>query len=874
MRWLACLSLLLIQPLPLSAQKTAAQALKEATEAYQAGKLDAARTALTAAIDLAVQEKNQPVEADARVYLGRSLEQRAQYEVAEVQFRAALVLFQQLGNQARQAEMYSRLGGTAYYTGRNDEARDDFQKALDLYAVIGDERSVANQHHNLAFVTSGAESSEHIQRGLESARKAGAKLVEAQLLHSWADHEYGTDNFDTAFNRLNQARAIFEELNDRDGLARVLTSIGRLYRVHGHPDEALRYYSRARDLEREIGAVQGEIQSLTAMGIALNNLSRSAEALRYDQEALQLARKSGSQLLVSYTLQSVASTDIYLDRNQEAATLLEEARRISAPRPEALSLLSAARFKLGQYEAARKTADQALALSSPASEITRSALENRAYAAWKLGRTQEALRDVHQLMDSVEQARAKLVPADFMKQGFSDTDRKVTSISIQILLDGGEEREALETAERARSRAFLDLLATKNTRPDPPATAAHAALQSQGTSSSASLDEALALARRLNSTILAYWVDDASTTVWAITPDGRVSHVRTGVGARALEGWIDDALHHAAKPKHPSSFQIASRGGETLLAAHSTKDSWRRLYDALILPVRANLPAKPGSRLIIIPSGPLFRLSFAALMDDKGRYLIEDYAISYSPAIEVFRYTRQAQLRTAELPMRYLLVANPAGMPSSDGKALPALPGSEAEVQSIFRQAPPDSTLMLQGRQADETSVRRAMPSAKVIHLATHGVIDNTHPLSSFLALGKTSNDPAGNGRLTAEEVYSLSLHADLVVLSACKTGLGPISGDGVAGLARAFFYAGAASVVSTLWDVADQPTARLIEDFYRSFSNRDTYGKTEALRLAQLNLLRALRNGHVRVDTPFGSLPLPEDPLFWAGYVLLGEPQ
>ena len=536
--------------------------------------------------------------------------------------------------------------------------------------------------------------------------------------------------------------------------------------------------------------------------------------------------------------------------------------------------MSAARLDLGQYDAAWKAADEALALGSPASEVTRSALENRAYAAWKLGRTQEALRDVHQLMDSVEQARAKLIPADFMKQGFSDTDRKVTSLSIQILLDGGEQREALEAAERARSRAFLDLLATKDTRPDPPATAAHAALQSQGTSTSASLDEALALSRRLDSTILAYWVDDASITVWTITPDGRVSHMRTGVGARALEGWIDDALHHAAKPKHPGAFQIASRGGETLLSSGGKQDAWRRLYDALIRPVRANLPHKPGSRLIIIPSGPLFRLSFAALMDEKRRYLIEDYAISYSPAIEVFRYTRQAQLRTAELPMRYLLVANPAGMPSSDGKALPALPGSETEVQSILRQAPPDSTLLLQGRQADETSVRRAMPSAKVIHLATHGVIDNTHPLSSFLALGKTSNDPAGNGRLTAEEVYSLSLHADLVVLSACNTGLGPISGDGVAGLARAFFYAGAASVVSTLWDVADQPTARLIEDFYRSLNSRGSNGKSQALRQAQLNLLRFMRKGQVRVDTPFGKLPLPEDPIFWAGYILLGEPQ
>ncbi|HUA20233.1 MAG TPA: CHAT domain-containing protein [Bryobacteraceae bacterium] len=872
MRWLA-LALLLIAPPQIYPQKTAPEALKEAGHLFQAGKLEAARSALEQTIDLAVRQNDKQTEAEARYSLGAALNSSAQYDLSEAQLRLALPLFQELGNQQRQADTYSRLGSAAYFKDNTDQARADFEQALGLYSAIGNERAAANEHRNLTFVTSGAEWSGHIQRGLELARKVGAKAVEAGLLHSWADREYGSDDFETAFGRLNQARAIFEELGASKDLARVLTSIGRLYRVHGHPDEALRYYSRSRDLQKETGDVQGEIQSLNAMGVALNRLGRSSEALQYDQEGLRLARQSSSQLLVSYALQSVASTELYLGRSQEAAAQLEDARRISAPRPEALILLSGARFNLGQYQAAVEAADEALAIGSPASEITRSALENRGAALWKLGRTQEALRDVRELMDSVEQARGKLVPADFMKQGFSDTDRKVTSLSIQILLDGGQEREAFETAERARSRAFLDLLATKNNQTNPPVPA-NAALESRASSSAASLDEALTLARRLDSTILAYWVDDASTTVWTVSPSGRIAHVRSRIGARALEEWIAEALHDVRKPSRPAPVQIAARGGETLLAARTSKDSWRRLYDALIRPVRANLPTKPGSRLTIIPSGPLFRLSFAALVDEKGRYLVENYAVSYSPAIEVFQFTERAQRNTAKLPARYLLVANPGGMPSTDGKALPALPGSEKEVQSISRLVPLGSTVLMSRGQASEASVRGAMTGAKVIHLATHGVIDNANPLSSFLALGKTSDEPAANGRLTAEEVYSLDLHADLVVLSACRTGLGPISGDGVAGLARAFFYAGTASVVSTLWDVADQPTARLIEDFYRSLGGPGRKGKTEALREAQLHLLDSLRKGQVRVDTPFGNLALPEDPILWAGYVLLGEPQ
>jgi len=888
MRWF--LLLLLIQGVPASAQKTAAQSLKEAKEINQTGERAAARRALEQTIELAVQEKDQEVEAEARYHFATGLSQDALYDLSDLQLRAALALFKQLGNQRRQANTHSQLGQNAYGTGNTVEARGDFDQAMKLYEAIGDEQAVATEHLNLAFVTDGPDRFEHIQRGLELARKTGAKEIEARLLHSWADGEYGSDNFDGAFDRLNQARSLLEELNDRRSLARVLTSIGRLYRVHGHAEEALGYYQRARNLQKEVGDARGVIQSLNAMGIALNHLGRSSEALRYDEEALQLARETGVPLLIKFILEAVASTQLHLGRNEPAAATLEEARKMAPPRADTLLLLSEARFLLGQYDAAWKAADEAIAMRSVPSEITRSALENRAQALWKLGRTQEALGDIRQANESLEQARAKLVPSDFMKQGFTDTDRGMTSLSIHILLDGGEEREALETAERARGRAFLDLLATKSISPNPLSnrenegampllltrggmgSGEHGTLSSLGSAPPASAENAIALARRLDSTILVYWVDDNSTIIWTVSPQGRIAQARTDFGSPRLDKWINEALHVQESSSGRSHVQIASRGGEALLAGGRNPDSWRRLYDALIRPVRANLPSKPGSRLTIIPSGPLFRLSFAALMDERGRYLIEKYALNYSPAIEVFQYTRQAQQRIAAMPARYLLVANPSGMPLSDGKQLPALPGSDKEIQSISQIVGHGSAMLLHGKQADEAAVRQAMLNAKVIHLATHGVIDSSNPLSSFLALGRTTDQAGGNGRLTAEEVYSLDLHADLVVLSACRTGLGRISGDGVAGLARAFFYAGTASVVSTLWDVADQPTAELLANFYRSFSKPNT-SKSQALRQAQLRLLQSLRAGQIRTDTPFGRLPLPDDPILWAGFVLMGEP-
>jgi len=110
------------------------------------------------------------------------------------------------------------------------------------------------------------------------------------------------------------------------------------------------------------------------------------------------------------------------------------------------------------------------------------------------------------------------------------------------------------------------------------------------------------------------------------------------------------------------------------------------------------------------------------------------------------------------------------------------------------------------------------------------------------------------------------------VVLSACRTALGRVTGDGVLGMTRAFFFAGASAVVATLWDVADEPAARLMRSFYAAW--RRPVDKAAALRTAQLGLLRELRAGRLTVATTDGRrVALPEDPMLWAGFVLVGAP-
>ena len=349
--------------------------------------------------------------------------------------------------------------------------------------------------------------------------------------------------------------------------------------------------------------------------------------------------------------------------------------------------------------------------------------------------------------------------------------------------------------------------------------------------------EVSAAAARLRSTVLAYWVSPESTFIWVAVPGRPVRSARVSAGAEHLRKLIANTL-----PAQGSAPAIIGRGGDTIHMDESAKRAWRELYGVLVRPVRQWLPGAAGSRLTVIPHGPLLRASFAALLDDQDRYLVARSALHYVPAAAVLEFTERRKRQVAGRPARYLLIADPTALPpSAAGTPLTPLPGSRREVSEIARQAPEGAASILTGDRAREATIRAIAQDKTVIHFATHGVLRDDQPFDSFLAL---SNEE----RLTAQKIYGLELTADLVVLSACRTALGKISGDGMLGLARAFFYAGTPSVVATLWDVADDPTFLLVSDFYRQLARFKD--KARALRAAQMNLLGALRRGEVKVNT------------------------
>lgn len=916
--------------------------LREGYSLFEKHQDDDARERLERALVQAREENNSWGEGEAHRILGLILIHAARYLNAEAELGQALSLFESSDAHDRVALVHGQLGVLAGLMGNRPEAARLFRLELSEYEALADLQGQAMTLQSLGM-TEGIpkdERAEYLQRGLNLARRLGNRRLEGSFLHNWGDGLYTQGDFAGALEKLQEAAACFQDAHDQGGLAHVLTSLGRLHRAHGSYEEAIRNYEHALAIQKEIGDNLGVIQSLNAEAISYDFLGKERESLECYERALSLARETGSPRAIGFMTGNLGGFYVNHGQYDRAIKLLSESLRLD-PSSEYVGnrygQLSEAYRGAGQYELALESADKGVDLTrakgSP--EYLGVFLRDRALAHEKLKQFPDALSDIEEAIRELEQLRAHLVPADYMKRGFSDQNQNLFADAIRMREVQGQDREAMVTAEESRARAFADLLAARGIqtasakasesralakpesgkresngqevaqdsvstglltrggearRPSPLSKemGTLADLASPASSSPPSLEQMVAIAKRLDSTILSYWVSPEETRIWVLKPDGSVRAKRTGITEVRLSRLVkatwqlesEPPMENAKEPegangsppkpqeKRPGAMRL--RGGGELLLSDSSKQAWRELYKLLIQPVRDALPAR-GSRLTIVPHGPLFLLSFAALLDERGHYLVEDYALNYTPSLGVLQFTGKRKEQISARAPGYLLVADPQlSAKLQKDTALPPLPGARLEAQTVKRLLPAAETSTLVAGEATKEAVREQVRGKSVLHFATHAIVRDDQPFESFLALGGNSSG-SDDGRLTVQEIYGLDLQADLVVLSACRTALGKASGDGMVGMTRAFFYAGASSVMATLWDVADEPTNLLISDFYSSL--RKGKDKSRALQAAQLHLLRGLRAGRVKVKTPAGVLTLAEHPVFWAGFVLQGEP-
>lgn len=349
-------------------------------------------------------------------------------------------------------------------------------------------------------------------------------------------------------------------------------------------------------------------------------------------------------------------------------------------------------------------------------------------------------------------------------------------------------------------------------------------------------------------TLLEYALGDTTSLLWVVDRDGHEIYALPNRAALGLEvERLRDAL---ASP---------GAGDEVLLKTA------RSLYEQLIGPAEKRI--SKARRLVIIPDGILFEAPFDILLTEEPKagealkkqpFLMRKWSTVYCPSASVYRALREQPTgRSHDLELAALGAPDFSRIAGDGFAKLPPLPNSLSEVQGISARLDNTRKAVLTGAEANEAALKALIRGhePRIIHLATHGLIDAIEPMRSSVVLSPCDN-PKEDGPLYMLEILSLPVRADLVVLSACESGAGSISrGEGVVGLSRAFIAAGARGVVASLWAVSDVSTAELMERFYDVLFS----GKTpacEALRKARASLLDDPKFSH---------------PFYWSPFIVIG---
>lgn len=884
------------------------------------------------ALRLATKIGDRSLAASIRASIGLAHWRQSEYDAALGALHEALAVQDELGDDTGRARTLDFIGRVHFKRAKYTEAKEFYRRAVAILDTGGDRRWLGITLEDLGdlaleqgFYTDALDTYE---QALVARREVGDRAGEAYGLYLIGRAYLRQGAYREALVWFERVLDLSRPAGDRAVQALALYHMGIAHGRLADPIEALELYSKALTLKEELGDRRQQAWILLRMGDVHVDQRDFPLALERYGRAIRIWEEIRDPRGVATGLEQAASAEFKLGRYEESLELFRRATEILATSQPAF--LASALAEMGEAYAAAGDEARALEHGRRAAELARRGRNDEVRWAtarslgWierRLGHREDALISYRESIAIIETLRGRLVASGEVRAGFLEGKQAVYAETVELLIELGRFEEALEVAERSRARAFLDLLSGRDlvTKPADQATLARIAslqealrreaglalsagpaalgdrdrgdkLRSELTALSAARPELASLVTtpaltlrqtrreaRRGGTILEYFSANDRLFIWVLAPDGSIRAASSQISRRELSELVA-AVRGSLRADAPSRDGVDERRGpESPRGAGSDpRPLLRRLHRVLIEPVSHLLPRDRDRLITIVPHGPLFLISFAALVDGKGQYFVERHTLAYSPSISVLRYTGRNRDRVVDSATPQLLVVGNPTMPKPPGRGQPLapLPGAESEARTIAGLYPPARVSALTGSRAGERTVRELAPGQTIIHLATHAVVFDDEPMSSYLALapevgsGSGARDPLGDGLLTVAEVFGLDLHAELVTLSACNTGLGRVSGEGVVGLSRAFIYAGTASVLVSLWGVADAVATKEMERFYRGLI-RTAGNKAAALAAAQREMIALLRAG--KLESPSGRA-LPEDPLLWAPFVLVGE--
>jgi CHAT domain-containing protein len=775
-----------------------------------------------------------------------------------------LAIAREIKDRLAEGNALGNLGNTYRSLGNSAKAIEYAQQHLAIAREIKDRLGEGTALGNLgiAYYSLGnsAKAIEYAQQHLAIAREIKDRLGECGALGHLGVAYNSLGNYAKAIEYTQQSLAIAREIKDRQREGAALGNLGNTYGSLGDYTKAIEYTEQWLAIAREIKDRQQEGRALGHLGAAYGSLGDYTKAIEYTQQHLAIAREIKDRLGEGNALGNLGVAYYSLGNSAKAIEYKQQrlviAREIKDRLGEGNTLgnLGVAYASLGNSAKAIDYAQQRLVIAREIKDRSGegAALNNLGAAFLKAGNLTEAEKMLIDAIQVSESIRQMLGSNDANKVSIFEGQANTYRTLQKVRVAQNNPIAALEIAERGRARAFVDLLTERLSSGD--ANSVIAAAPNR--------DQIRQIAKAQNATLVQY----------SIIYDGFQIHGKSETRESAIYIWVIQPTGEITfrpvdlKPlwqKHNASLTSLIVGNQEFLAVRSRSSfgstqpqpDLPTLHQLLIDPIASLLPKDPNAHVIFIPQGSLFQVPFPALQDEGGTYLIQKHTILTAPSIQVLDLTRQQRQKLAQKPANSrnaLVLGNPT-MPSvslSPGdpkQRLSPLPGAEAEARAI---APLLKTQAITGAQGTKAEIVQKMPQASIIHLATHGLLDDVRGLGSAIALAPSGSD---DGLLTAEEIFDMKLQANLVVLSACNTGFGRITGDGVIGLSRALISAGVPSVIVSLWAVPDAPTSELMQSFYQNLQKNPN--KAQALRQAMLTTMK--------------THPQPRN---WAAFTLIGE--
>ena len=807
-------------------------------------------------------------------------------------FQSALAQFEALGAELEKAATLMNVANVQTALGNYALALDSYQKSLTLAEAWGAKPIILRILGNVAALYDRqgnyAQSLKFYEKCLQESQGAGDREGTASALMGLGNVHGAQGNAGLALEFYRKAHALFEEAQYKPSVLLVLNNMGSLHRTQGAYAQALESYQKSLVLANELNSKPDIALVLGNIGQVHASQGNYAAALEFYERSLTIRKGTGDQAGEALAQWDIASVHSAQGNHPLALTFAQRAADIAKNIGSletlwrAYSTVGVSHLALNQRAQARQAWQDAIATIEAMRhqvgggeqaqerffEDKLSPYHGMIYSLVSENQTAEALTYAERakarvLLDVLRGGRANITKAmtETERERERALNNELVSLNAQILREKqrgtpDEKRVAELTARLQKTRLDYEAFQTR-------LYAVHPELQVQrGEAKPLTREEASALLPHAKTALLEFVVTEGKTYLFVLTKGAQDGSLAT-LKVYRLDVPRKDLEERVRRFRE----RLANR--DARFAALS-----RELYNLLLKPAQMQLQGK--SHLIIVPDGALWELPFQALQSPDNRFLLEASMVAYAPSLTVLREMRKVRMGDKNTPTPTLLAfGNPTlnhptgarGELAQRGGALTPLPEAEKEVKALRQLYGATHSKVYVGAEAREERVKAEAGNYRVLHLATHGLLNDGSPMYSQVVLAQTQktekieNDSSHplhspeDGLLEAWEIMSINLKADLVVLSACETARGRVgAGEGVVGLTWALFVAGCPTTVVSQWKVADSSTADLMVEFHRQLK---TQSKAESLRQAQLKLMKDGKHAH---------------PFYWAAFVLVGD--